>query len=347
MVNDSLFMKRAIELALLGAGNVSPNPMVGAVVVLNEQIIGEGYHEKYGQAHAEVNAITDVVNNFPNAAELLKKATLYVTLEPCAHFGKTPPCADLIIEHGIPRVVIGSRDPFDSVNGKGIEKLLLAGKEVTTGILEAECLELNRRFFTRVQKQRPYVILKWAQTANGFFAPENHQQRWITGKESKLLVHKWRAEEDCLLIGKNTAIIDNPQLNVRLVQGRNPRRAVIDKNLALPPHLNLLDNSQDTFIFNAIETKIDGKNKYIAIEDFDHFLPQYILYQLYLQDIQSVIIEGGVTTLESFIKHDLWDEARIFTSEDYWERGIKAPAIRGTQISSDKIGLDTLTILKH
>lgn len=347
MVNDSLFMKRAIELALLGAGNVSPNPMVGAVVVVNDQIIGEGYHEKYGQPHAEVNAIQSVLNNFPNATELLKQATLYVTLEPCTHFGKTPPCADLIIRHDIPRIVIGCRDPFDSVNGKGIEKLLLAGKEVSTGILETECLELNKRFFTRVQKQRPYVILKWAQTGNGFFAPENHQQRWITGKESKLLVHKWRAEEDCLLIGKNTAIIDNPQLNVRLVQGRNPKRAVIDKNLALPPHLNLLDNSQDTFIFNAIETKIDGKNKYISIEDFDHFLPQYILYQLYLQDVQSVIVEGGVTTLESFIKHDLWDEARIFTSEDYWERGIKAPAIRGTQISSDKIGLDILTILKH
>ncbi|WP_041536972.1 bifunctional diaminohydroxyphosphoribosylaminopyrimidine deaminase/5-amino-6-(5-phosphoribosylamino)uracil reductase RibD [Pseudopedobacter saltans] len=339
-------MQRAIDLALLGAGSVSPNPMVGAVVAHDGQIIGEGYHKKYGESHAEVNAIQNVIDNFKNADHLLKQSTIYVTLEPCAHYGKTPPCADLIIKHCIPRIVIGCRDPFDSVNGKGIEKLLIAGKEVITGVLETECLELNRRFFTQIQKQRPYVILKWAQTANGFFAPENHQQRWITGKESKILVHQWRAEEDCILVGKNTAIIDNPQLNVRLVKGKNPKRAVIDKNLALPPHLNLLDNKQETFIFNAIESKIVGKNKYISIEDFDHFLPQYILYQLYLQDVQSVIVEGGVTTLQSFIKHNLWDEARIFYSEDYWENGINAPTIKGNQISTDKVGSDTLTILK-
>lgn len=346
MAINSIFMQRAIDLALLGAGNASPNPMVGAVIVLDGKIIGEGYHQKYGEPHAEVNAVQDVINRFDNAEELLKKSTIYVTLEPCVHYGKTPPCADLIIKHGIPKIVIGCRDPFNSVNGRGIEKLTAAGREVILGLLEAECTELNKRFFTRIQKHRPYIILKWAETANGIFAPENHEQRWITGKESKMLVHKWRSEEDCVLIGKNTAIIDNPQLNVRLIKGRNPKRAVIDKNLAMPPHLNLLDSNQETFIFNAIETKIEGRNKYIAIEDFQNYLPQYILYQLYLQDVQSLIIEGGVTTLNSFISQGLWDEARIFASKDYWESGIKAPSINGIQLSTDQVGADTLTILK-
>ncbi len=345
MISDEIVLKRAIELAKLGAGKVSPNPMVGAVIVLNDKIIGEGYHEKYGEAHAEVNAINSVLEKYDNATELLKKATLYVTLEPCSHFGKTPPCSDLIILYQIPKVVIGCLDPFEAVNGKGAEKLRNAGIEVSTGVLEKECIDLNKRFFTRVSKQRPYIILKWAQTANAFFAPEDGSQKWISGKETKLLTHKWRTEEDCVLVGKRTAEIDNPQLNVRFADGRNPKRAVIDRDLKLSRDLNLFDNSIETFVFNATKTDIEGNIKFIGIEDFDYFLPQYLLYQLYLQDVQSLIIEGGVKTLQLFIDAGLWDEARIFISPDLWESGIKSPEIIGQRTNLVKVGRDYLSVL--
>lgn len=339
-------MRRALQLAKLGAGFVSPNPMVGAVIVCDDKIIGEGYHQKYGQAHAEVNAVNQVLNNFYNAADLFKQATIYVTLEPCAHYGKTPPCADLIVKHQIPNVVIGCRDPFDQVNGRGIEKLKNAGINVTVGILEAECLDLNKRFFTKVQKQRPYIILKWAQTADGFFAPADNSQFWITGEASRRLVHQWRGEEDAILIGKNTALIDNPQLNVRYGPGKSPKRVVIDRNLELPPDLNLFDQSVETFVFNAIKTDTNGNVKNIALEDFDNFVPQYILFQLYLQDVQSVIIEGGAKTLGAFIDAGLWDEARIFTGKATLKIGIKAPVIEGDIISTDSVGEDELRIIK-
>lgn len=345
MLSNEIVISRAIELARLGAGYVSPNPMVGAVIVYQDRIIGEGYHQKYGEAHAEVNAINNVLSMHPNAEELLKKATIYVTLEPCSHYGKTPPCSDLIIEYKIPKVVIGCRDPFNKVNGKGIEKLKSAGIEVVTGVLEQECIELNKRFFTKVNKQRPYIILKWAETCNGYFALDDGSQKWISGKEAKLLVHQWRAEEDCVLVGKRTAEVDNPKLDVRLVKGKNPKRAVIDRDLKLSKALNLFDNSLETFVFNASKTAIDNHTKYIGIEDFDHFLPQYILFQLYLQDVQSLIIEGGVKTLQMFIDANLWDEARIFKSQTVWSSGIKSPNIKGTQISSQNIEKDLLTIL--
>ncbi len=339
-------MYRALELAKLGAGFVSPNPMVGAVIVYDDRIIGEGYHQKYGQAHAEVNAVNAVLANFAHAAALLKQATIYVTLEPCAHYGKTPPCADLIIKHQIPNVVVGCRDPFDQVNGKGIEKLQAAGIDVTIGILEAECLDLNKRFFTRVQKQRPYIILKWAQTTDGFFAPADNSQFWITGEASRKLVHQWRSEEDAILIGKNTALIDNPQLNVRYTAGRSPKRVVIDRDLSLPADLHIFDQSVETFVFNAVKTDIDGKIKYISLEDFDNFVPQYILFQLYLQDVQSVIIEGGAKTLESFIAAGLWDEARVFTGPLSLKKGIKAPVVNGELTSLADIGEDELRIIR-
>jgi diaminohydroxyphosphoribosylaminopyrimidine deaminase/5-amino-6-(5-phosphoribosylamino)uracil reductase len=346
VLNNEKVLSRAIELAKLGIGNVNPNPMVGCVITHKEKIIGEGYHQKYGEAHAEVNAINDVFEKYPNAADLLKEATIYVTLEPCAHFGKTPPCADLIIKHQIPKAVIGCKDPFAHVNGLGIQKLKDAGIEVIEGILEQECIELNKRFFTRIAKQRPYVILKWAQTADVFFAPNTNEQKWISGKQAKQLVHRWRVEEDCILIGKNTALIDNPQLNVRLASGKNPIRAVIDRDLTLPKTLHIFDNSVKTFIFNQSVTDIVDQTYYIGIEDFDYFLPQYVLYQLYLQDIQSVIIEGGVKTLQAFIDANLWDEARIFTSEATWGDGIKAPMIKGNTTESIKIEEDLLTILQ-
>jgi diaminohydroxyphosphoribosylaminopyrimidine deaminase/5-amino-6-(5-phosphoribosylamino)uracil reductase len=345
MPEHEIYMRRCLELAELGIGYVSPNPMVGAVIVLNGKIIGEGYHQKYGEAHAEVNAVNQVISKFKNYAELLKQATIYVSLEPCAHYGKTPPCADLIIKHQIPKVVVGCRDPFDQVNGKGIERLQAAGVEVIVGVLEAECKWLNRRFFTRVHKHRPYVILKWAQTADGFFAPADGSQFWITGLESRKLVHQWRGQEDAVLVGTNTVVADNPQLNVRHGDGKSPKRVVIDRELKLDKNLNIFDQSVDTFIFNEIETRIDGKNKYIGLEDFGRYVPQYILYQLYMQDIQSVIIEGGAHTLITFIEAGLWDEARIFTATVNLESGIKAPQINGIIEEEVLSGTDHLTIL--
>ncbi|GAA4310936.1 bifunctional diaminohydroxyphosphoribosylaminopyrimidine deaminase/5-amino-6-(5-phosphoribosylamino)uracil reductase RibD [Mucilaginibacter gynuensis] len=345
MPQHEKYMQRCLQLAEIGIGSVSPNPMVGAVIVHEGKIIGEGYHHKYGEAHAEVNAINVVIAKYPNHADLLAQSTIYVSLEPCAHHGKTPPCADLIIKHHIPTVVVGCRDPFAQVDGKGIEKLIAAGTEVITGILEAECQWLNRRFFTRVQKHRPYIILKWAQTQDGFFAPADKCQYWITGTEARKLVHKWRSEEDAILAGKNTVAIDNPQLNNRYWAGKSPKRVIIDRRLELPATLNVFDNSIETLVFNEIKTDLVGKTTYIALEDFDRFVPQYILFQLYLQDIQSVIIEGGVHTLNSFIEAGLWDEARIFTGGADLLNGIKAPKIYGILAAEDAIGDDRLRVL--
>ena len=345
MPDHEIYMRRCLELAALGKGYVSPNPLVGAVIVHQGKIIGEGYHHQYGEAHAEVNAVNQVLTRFGNAAELLIQSTIYVSLEPCAHFGKTPPCADLIIRHQIPNVVVGCRDPFPQVDGKGIEKLIEAGIDVTCGVLEDECKWLNRRFFTRVLKHRPYIILKWAQTTDGFFAPDNGEQYWITGLESRKLVHQWRSEEDAVLVGKNTAAIDNPQLNVRYGQGKSPKRVVIDRKLELNTTLNIFDQSVETFIINELKTDIEGNIKYIALEDFEHYVPQYILFQLYLQDIQSVIIEGGAKTLNAFIAADLWDEARIFTGDGNLKQGIQAPAITGAIEGEYASGRDKLVIL--
>lgn len=345
MVQHEKYMRRCLELAGLGMGSVSPNPMVGAVILYQDRIIGEGYHRKYGEAHAEVNAINHVIERFDNANEVLRQSTIYVSLEPCAHYGKTPPCADLIIRHHIPNVVVGCRDPFAQVDGKGIEKLRDAGINITVGVLEKECQWLNRRFFARVQKHRPYVILKWAQTADGLFAPDDNSQHWITGPESRKLVHRWRTEEDAILVGKNTVAIDNPQLNVRYAHGKSPKRVVIDRRLELKPSLKVFDQSAESIIFNEVKTDVDGKNKYIALEDFDRYVPQYILFQLYLQDIQSVIIEGGARTLNSFIEAGLWDEARIFTGETELKKGIKAPEITGNIINEYSSGADKLKIL--
>ncbi|MBS7563129.1 bifunctional diaminohydroxyphosphoribosylaminopyrimidine deaminase/5-amino-6-(5-phosphoribosylamino)uracil reductase RibD [Mucilaginibacter sp. Bleaf8] len=345
MAQHEFYMRRCLQLAQLGAGYVSPNPMVGAVIVHNNKIIGEGYHRKYGQPHAEVNAVNQVLQNYPEAEALLQQATIYVSLEPCAHYGKTPPCADLIIQHRIPEVVVGCRDPFNQVDGKGIEKLQQVGIKIIVGVLEQECRALNKRFFTRIMYQRPYIILKWAQTADGFFAPDDNSQFWITGKASRRLVHKWRTEEDAILVGKNTAQIDNPQLNVRYWQGQAPKRVVIDRRLELDKSLHLFDNSVETLVFNEIKTDIEDKIKYIALEDFNYYVPQYIIYQLYLQDIQSVIIEGGANTLTQFIEADLWDEARIFTGKSLLKKGINAPVCRGEHLEEFMVEEDRLQII--
>ena len=347
MPDHDLFMRRCLELALRGAGSVSPNPLVGSVVVWDEKVVGEGHHQKYGGPHAEANAIAAVIRNYPDSATMLKQATLYVNLEPCAHYGKQPPCSDLIIRYAIPRVVVGCRDPFDLVDGKGIEKLRAAGIDVIEDVLGAESRELNRRFFTRVQKQRPYIVLKWAKTQDGFFAPANGTQQWITSALSKQLVHKWRAEEDAVLVGKKTALIDNPQLNVRFSTGRDPVRMVIDRNLDLSPSLKLFDQSQKTIVFNSIRTALDGNIKYLELEDFDNLLPQLICYQLYLMDVQSIIIEGGAETLKLFIKAGLWDEARVFTGPGKWKKGLTAPALPGQPVSSELIGDDILEFWRN
>lgn len=347
MDEHSIYMRQALELAIKGLGSTSPNPMVGAILVCDGSIIGQGYHQKFGEAHAEVGAIQTAFTHNPHTTDRLKRSTLYVTLEPCSHFGKTPPCADLIIQHQIPRVVVGCRDPFPQVNGKGIERLKNAGIDVIEGVLQDECQDLNKRFFTCVQKQRPYIILKWAQTGDGFFAPKDGSQKWITSTEAKQLVHRWRSEEDAVLVGKATALTDNPQLNVREWTGRNPKRIIIDKHLTLPKHLHLFDQSIETIVFNALKTTIDGNTKYIQLEDFDYLLPQHIAYQLYLMDIQSVIIEGGTQTLDLFIQADLWDEARIFTGPQTWGEGIKAPILPHHTTETIQVEADKLNFVYH
>jgi len=346
-MNDEFYMQRCLELARLGIGNVSPNPMVGCVIVHENKIIGEGYHQQIGQAHAEVNAINNVLQNHgDNAAALLKSATAYVSLEPCAHFGKTPPCADLLIKHQLRKVIIGNTDPFTAVNGKGIEKLINAGVEVATGVLAAECSYLNRRFFTRINKQRPFIILKWAQTANGYFSPIGNVQQWITGPLAKQLNHQWRGEEDAILVGKNTALIDNPQLTNRN-GGKNPIRIVIDKNLTIPITHHIYNDEAKTIIFNEIKTDVVGNIHYIQMEDMQFYLAQKIAFQLYLMDIQSVIIEGGAQILNQFIDANLWDEARIFTSETNWKEGIIAPKLNGNIVENLSLEHDDLTIYSN
>lgn len=339
-------MDRCLELARQGAGNVSPNPMVGCVIVHNDCIIGEGYHEKYGEAHAEVNAVNSVQNN-----ELLKESTLYVSLEPCAHYGLTPPCSDLIVEKKIPNVVIGTIDSFAKVAGKGIERMIKAGINVKVGILEKESREINKRFFTFHEKKRPYVILKWAETTDGFIDSDRTknqlgQPAWITGEKSLLRVHQMRAVEDAILVGTNTALKDNPSLTVRRCEGRNPVRLVIDNHLRLPEKLNLFDGTVKTIVFNSVKNQNSGNIEFVRIDFTRNIIPQ-VLKSLYQQNIQSVIVEGGKQLLESFISSNLWDEAFRFTGNKFFTSGIKAPSISGTIIHSEKTEGDQLIIYKN
>jgi diaminohydroxyphosphoribosylaminopyrimidine deaminase/5-amino-6-(5-phosphoribosylamino)uracil reductase len=342
---DELYMRRCLELAELGSGNVSPNPMVGCVIVYQGKIIGEGYHQKLGQAHAEVNAVSSVKKAFGNQAnEILQQSTVYVNLEPCAHFGKTPPCADLLIAHNVQKVVIGNRDPFPNVNGKGIEKLENAGITVALGILSKECRHLNRRFFTRIEKHRPYIILKWAQTANGYFAPLTNIQQWISSPLAKKIAHKWRQEEDAILVGKKTVIADDPSLTSREWYGNHPVRIVIDKNLQIPSDKKVFNTDSKTIVLNEIKTDVVGNIHYIQMEDMHFYLPQKIAFQLYLMDIQSVIIEGGANVINQFIAAKLWDEARVFSAHLSWETGIFSPQINGLVSEIIEINTDKLMI---
>jgi diaminohydroxyphosphoribosylaminopyrimidine deaminase/5-amino-6-(5-phosphoribosylamino)uracil reductase len=337
------YMQRCLQLAKKGLGNVAPNPMVGCVIVHPEHgVIGAGYHQTYGQAHAEVNAINSVINK-----SLLQESTLYVNLEPCSHYGKTPPCSDLIIQHKIKRVVIGCLDTNPLVAGKGIEKLWNAGIEVFTDILKDECHNLNKRFFTFHEKKRPYIILKWAQTKDGFISkqpPFTKKENWITNDESKKLVHTWRTQEQAILVGTNTALIDNPALTVRLIKGKNPIRVLIDKDLKVPLTNNIFSKDAETIVFTN-KSQLDVNNVSYHHIDFTKDIITQILNTLHDKKITSLIVEGGTHTLESFINKNLWDEARVFTGNKHFQSGIKAPVITTSKITSQMmIGEDELHV---
>lgn len=322
-------MHRCLELARKGAGNVAPNPMVGAILVHNDEIIGEGYHAQYGQAHAEVNCINSVP---ADKKQLVEKSTLYVSLEPCAHHGKTPPCADLIIANKIPEVVIGCKDSFEKVDGKGIEKLKSAGIKVTTGVLEKDALELNKRFFTFYGKQRPYIILKWAQTADGKIAAAGDERLYISNDITNRLVHRWRSEEAAILAGSNTVLKDNPLLTTRLVKGNNPVRLVIDRQLKLTPELQVFNSDAKTIVYNFWKDKEEGTVSFYKLYRNKSFIKQ-VLQHLYTYKLQSVLVEGGATLLQLFIDAGLWDEARLITNTSMTAgKGINAPVLKNSRL---------------
>ena len=341
-------MFRCIELAKNRLGLTAPNPMVGCVIVKDNTIISEGYTSPYGGAHAEVNAINAVKDK-----SLLLNATLYVTLEPCAHYGKTPPCVNLILKHKIPEVIIGIEDPNEKVAGKSIQLLKESGCKVRVGVLKNKCREHHKRFLSYQEKKRPYIILKWAVTKNGFIAPtedlrdSSPQPFWISNTYAKQLVHQWRAEEQAILVGTNTVLADNPKLNIRTWEGKNPVRLVIDRKLKIPKDSHIFDASVKTIIITNTHD-VDKQVKGIDYEltEFKN-LAQEICTILYKHEINSVIIEGGTKTLQSFINDGLWDEARIFTGDAFFSEGILAPKISGTQKSTKKLLSNTLTVLTN
>ena len=323
MDNQSFYMKECLRLAKKGLGKVSPNPMVGCVIVYNEKIIGTGYHKSFGKNHAEVNAIQCVKDK-----SLLKKSTLYVNLEPCSHYGKTPPCSDLIIKSGINKVIIGCIDPFKKVLGKGVEKLRENGIKVSVGILKKECEFLNRRFFTYHTKKRPYIILKWAESKDRFIAPINQSKPfWMTSKESKRIVHKWRSEEDAILVGRVTVQKDNPLLTNRKTVGKNPLRIVIDKDLKLDYKSNIYNKDARTLIITSKKSfaSFDSNIEFICLK-FKHLIKELVSF-LHEKGIQSVIIEGGRETLQSFIDESIYDEVRRFVVSNRINDGVKAPIL--------------------
>lgn len=318
-----MYMYRCLQLAAIGSGFVAPNPLVGAVLVHEGRIIGEGWHQKYGEAHAEVNCLQSVG---AENKDLIPESTMYVSLEPCAHFGKTPPCANRILTEGIKKVVVGIRDPFEQVNGKGIEILRKAGVEVMTGVLEEECRWQNRRFFTFHEKKRPYVHLKWAETSDGFIGSGTDERLMITGALSARMVHKWRSEEAAILVGTQTALLDNPTLNNRFWGGAQPLRVVTDRNLVLPRTLNLFSDGAPTLVLNSKMENRVGAVHYKKVAGLETRDPQIILQALYEENIQSVLIEGGAALLNSFIKAGLWDEVHLLRNTKLIAgKGIRGP----------------------
>ena len=346
---DATYMKRALQLAKNGLGSSAPNPMVGAVIVYENRIIGEGYTSAYGGSHAEVNAINSVKDK-----GLLSKAILYVTLEPCSHHGKTPPCVDLIVKYKIPKVFICVLDPHVKVAGKGIKRLKEAGCKVTVGVLTKECEAHHKRFLTFHKKQRPYIVLKWAETRDGFIAPEKNkrspdaQPYWISNTYSRLLVHKWRSQEQAVLVGTNTVLHDNPMLNVRRWTGKSPSRIILDKDLKIKGNYHILDKSVKTIIFTEVEDKSQWLNGIdYEVIDFTKNRPQQICEVLHKHNITSILIEGGAKTLKSFIDANLWDEARVVTGKINFGDGLKAPEFYGNIASVVELEADIITIYQN
>jgi len=341
----SKYMSRCIQLAQQGAGFVAPNPMVGAVLVYEERIIGEGYHHQYGGPHAEINCIESVKEEDKH---LIPCSTLYVSLEPCAHFGKTPPCSDLIIRNKIPKVIIGCRDPFKEVDGKGIEKLRSAGVEVELGVLENECRELNKRFFIFHTEHRPYIILKWAQTADDKIASALNERLLISNEYTNRLVHKWRSEEASILVGTNTAMLDDPELTNRYWQRPSPVRLVVDMDLSLPRSLKLFDQKNKTIVFNTVKhDELESLLYYHITKDVS--LVHQLLNALYQLKITSVLVEGGAKLLQSFIDEELWDEIRVIKNEELIiNNGLQAPLFYSANpVSQIKIESDIVSTYYH
>ena len=342
MKTHEYFIHRCINLARKGALDVSPNPMVGCVIVNDGEIIGEGYHKEFGKNHAEVNAINSVKDK-----SALRNSILYVNLEPCCHHGKTPPCTDLIIKYNIQKVVIGCKDTFSKVSGKGIKKLKDNSVDVIYGVLEKDCVELNKRFFCYHIKKRPYIILKWAKSKDNFIAPINQEKPfWMTSEKSKKLVHSWRAEEDAILVGRKTVVADNPFLTVRKSKGKNPKRIIIDKELLLDIKSNVFDDQADTIVFNNIKSATIDKTTYLKA-DFNN-LNEDILNQLYNRNILSLIVEGGAITINSFIATNLYDEIRVFTADKLLKNGVNSPELPDINlIETSIINNDKLEIYKR
>jgi diaminohydroxyphosphoribosylaminopyrimidine deaminase/5-amino-6-(5-phosphoribosylamino)uracil reductase len=334
------YMQRCLQLASYGSGHVAPNPMVGCVIVVNNKIIGEGYHKNFGGAHAELNAIHNVVNK-----ELLRESTVYVSLEPCSHHGKNPPCVDLLISNNVKQVIIGCRDSNPLVSGKGIDRLKRAGIAVIEGVLEKECRNLNKRFFTFHERQRPYVILKWAQTLDGYIDRVREQEQlgvnWVSSETTQSLVHKWRSEEQSILVGRNTIINDNPSLTVRSYNGQNPTRIVIDSQLQISGDLKVYSDEAPTLVFNRIKNDRRDSVEWIKISETS---TSKILEELYKRGISSVFVEGGSRTLQYFIVDNVWDEARVIVGNTRFNEGVKAPIINKIPVDSFTFGEDKVYI---
>lgn len=320
MLSDETYMARCIQIAQLAKGWVAPNPMVGCVMVHDDKIISEGFHQQFGGPHAEVNAI-----NAAQHKSIFSECTLYVNLEPCAHFGKTPPCADLLISHKFKRVVIGALDPHEKVAGKGMERIKNAGIPVTIGVLGKECILLNHHFFTYHQKKRPYVLLKWAQTENGFLDDAGRAAS-ISCEETKTLVHSWRNEYQAILIGRKTAENDNPSLTVRNVSGKNPIRIVIDPHNQLSKTLSIFTDGEKTYIFNLEKDGQEGNVTYAKLKSLS---PDEILRELYELNVISLLVEGGTYTLNAFLQANLWDEAKVIIGRTEFKTGTQAPILKG------------------
>ncbi|MBK6835688.1 MAG: bifunctional diaminohydroxyphosphoribosylaminopyrimidine deaminase/5-amino-6-(5-phosphoribosylamino)uracil reductase RibD [Bacteroidetes bacterium] len=337
-------MKFALQFAEKGRGKVAPNPMVGCVIVKDDKVIAEGYHQQYGGPHAEVNAINSLPSNFD-----FTDCTLYVNLEPCSHYGKTPPCSDLIISKKFKRVVVGNLDTNPLVAGKGIQNLKDAGIEVSSGIINSESRELNKRFFWFHEKKQPYVILKWAETKDGFISreplPANKEDNWITSAESKKLVHQWRAEEQAIMVGTNTVIVDDPELTTRLVDGNNPVRVIIDRGLKLPRTSKVFSTNGRVIIVTDKDVTDEANITYCKV-NFDKDFVKSLLNKLFELSIQSLIIEGGSKLLNSFIEAGAWNEARVFVGEKEFEKGIKAPVFDKTVAEMEIVGVDKLYTIK-